>query len=134
VNEEERAVIEHRLARAHEAIEEAQGMFKEGHLNTYVSRLYYACFYAVSALLSAHGWSTSKHSQLRALLHRELVKTGILSLEMGRHFDRLFRNRQKADYGDFVEFKADEVAGWLDETRTFVSAVEEAVRRDQGAS
>jgi len=31
------------------------GTEREVHLNMYISRLYYACFCAVSALLSAHG-------------------------------------------------------------------------------
>jgi uncharacterized protein len=89
-----------------------------------VNRLYYACFYAVSALLVTRGISTSRHGHLRSLLHRDFVKTGLIPTELGRHFDRLFSNRQEGDYADFVVFQAEEVRPWLDETKTFVDHIE----------
>jgi len=74
VTGEEREVVAYRLSRAREALEEAEVLFKAAHMNAYVNRLYYACYYAVSALLLKKRMSTSKHAQVRALLHRELVK------------------------------------------------------------
>lgn len=121
---EERTLIAYRMERAYEAIDEVKILFDAGHANSYVSRLYYACFYAVSALLLTKNISTSKHGYLRSLLHREFVKTGLITSEMGKHFDLLFNNRQKGDYADLVVFKAEEVAGWLAPTRTFVSHIE----------
>ena len=90
---EERVVILYRMERAKEAIEEAKILFDSGHINSYVNRLYYACFYAVSALLLTRNISTSKHGHLRSLLHREFVKTGLIPQEMGKHFDLLFNSR-----------------------------------------
>ena len=51
MTEEERALIEYRMERAHDALVESKIMFQAGQINAYVNRLYYACFYAVSALL-----------------------------------------------------------------------------------
>ena len=121
---EERSLIAYRISRANETIEEARILFDAGHLNAYVNRLYYACFYATSAWLLTRNLSTHKHAHLRSLLHRELIKTGSLPQEMGEHFDLLFNNRQKGDYADLVVFKAHEVAGWLAQTKTFVSHIE----------
>lgn len=121
---EERAVILYRMERAKEAIEEAKILFDSGHINSYVNRLYYACFYAVSALLLTRNISTSKHGHLRSLLHKEFVKTGLIPQEMGKHFDLLFNSRQEGDYADLVVFKADEVTDWLAQTGTFVSHFE----------
>ncbi len=121
---EERSLIEYRMSRATESIEEAKLLFDSGHVNSYVNRLYYACFYAVSALLLTKNISASKHGHLRSLLHREFVKTGLIPQEMGKHFDLLFDSRQESDYADLVVFKADEVADWLAQTRTFVSHIE----------
>lgn len=112
------------MSRANESIEEAKLLFDSGHINSYVNRLYYACFYAVSALLLTKKISTSKHGHLRSLLHKEFVKTGLISQETGKHFDLLFDSRQESDYADLVEFKANEVADWLPQTRTFVSHIE----------
>jgi len=124
---EERSVIEYRMKRAHEAIDEAKILFEAGHISSYVNRLYYACFYAVSALLLTKNISTNKHGYLRSLLHREFIKTGSIPDELGKHFDLLFNNRQKGDYADFIEFKGDEVAGWLTQTQTFVCHVESLI-------
>jgi len=120
---EEKALVRYRLERASEALDEAELLFESGHLHTYVNRLYYACFYAVSALLLTKGLSTSKHAHLRALLHKELIRPGIIPLEYGQFFDLLFNNRQKGDYSDFVVFRTEQVQGWLKQAREFVDYI-----------
>jgi uncharacterized protein len=122
------------MERARETLKEAHLLLQAGHLNAYVNRLYYACFYAVSALLVTRGISTSRHGQLRSLLHRDFVKTGVIPTELGRHFDRLFSNRQEGDYADFVVFQAEEVRPWLDETKTFVDYIEGLITRLEGST
>jgi len=129
MTKEERALIEYRMERARETLEEAKVMFDAGRINAYVNRLYYACFYAVSALLLTRDFSTSKHSYLRSLMHREFVKTGLISKDMGDHFDMLFDNRLKGDYADFVRFKAEDVGGWFDKTQKFVDHIESLIQK-----
>jgi len=124
MTEEEKALINYRMERAHEAIDEAKMLFDAGHINLYVNRLYYACFYAVSALLLTKNLSTSKHGYLRSLMHREFVKTGLIPKELGGHFDLLFDSRLKGDYADFASFKADDVGDWLEGTQAFVRHIE----------
>jgi hypothetical protein len=124
MTDEEKTLIAYRMERAHEAIDEAKMLFEAEHINLYVNRLYYACFYAVSALLLTKNFSTSKHGYLRSLMHREFVKTGLITKELGGHFDILFDSRLKGDYGDFTRFEADEVVDWLEETQKFISHVE----------
>jgi uncharacterized protein (UPF0332 family) len=128
VNKEERDLIEYRIQRAYEALDEAAILYESGHLNTYVNRLYYASFYAVYALLLTQNISTSKHTHLRSLLHREYVKTGIIPPEMGRHFDLLFDSRQESDYADFVTFNCTEVEAWKKKTESFVNHVDKLIK------
>ncbi len=129
MTKEERALIEYRMERARETLGEARIMFDAGRINTYVNRLYYACFYAVSALLLTRNFSTSKHSYLRSLMHREFVKTGLIPKDLSRHFDVLFDSRLEGDYADFVRFKAEDVAGWLDKTQKFVDHIESLIQK-----
>jgi len=124
MTDEEKTLIAYRMERAHEAIDEAKMLFEAGHINSYVNRLYYACFYAVSALLLTKDISTGKHGYLRSLMHREFIKTGLIPKELGKHFDLLFNNRLKGDYADFARFKADDVSGWLEPTQKFVAHAE----------
>ncbi len=62
MKEETRALIRYRMERAGETLEEAAVMLEKGHVNTAVNRLYYACFYAVSALLLTRELASAKHS------------------------------------------------------------------------
>ena len=128
MTDEEKSLIAYRMERAHEAIDEAKTLFDAGHVNSYVNRLYYACFYAVSALLLTKNLSTSKHGYLRSLMHRELVKTGLIPTELGKHFDLLFDSRLKGDYVDFAMFKADDVGGWIEKTQKFICHVDTILR------
>jgi len=129
MTKEKRALIEYRMERARETLGEAKMMFDAGRINAYVNRLYYACFYAVSALLLTRSFSTSKHSYLRSLLHREFVKTGLIPEELGDHFDLLFDNRLKGDYADFIRFKAEQVAAWLKPAEEFIDHIDSLIQK-----
>jgi len=73
MKEETRTLILYRLERAKESLDEANILMERGHANTFVNRLYYACFYAVSALLLTKGLSSAKHSGVRALFHQNFA-------------------------------------------------------------
>jgi len=62
--------IRYRIRRAKETLVEAEAMAQIGHWNACVNRLYYACFYAVTALLLQRNLLSSKHTQVRSLLNR----------------------------------------------------------------
>jgi len=94
------------------------------------TRLYYACFYAVSALLLTKDLSSARHSGIRALFHQNFVSTGAIEIELGQLYDKLFRNRQKGDYADFVHFKVDEVRSWFEETGKFVESIETVIKKE----
>jgi uncharacterized protein (UPF0332 family) len=120
---ETRILVQYRLDRAREALTEAGLLLDSGHANTGVNRLYYACFYAVSALLLPKGLTATSHSGLRTLFHQHLIRPGLLPLGQGPLYDRLFDQRQRSDYADLVYFSVDEVRAWLVEAQAFVDAV-----------
>jgi len=128
MSSEAQEYINYRLARAKETLEEAELMLANQHLNAAVNRLYYACFYAVSALLLTEGKSSSKHSGVRALFDRGWVKTGRMSQEMGRLYRRLFAQRQRGDYDDLTVFSQADVKTWLIEAREFVAEISDFIR------
>lgn len=121
----------YRLERARETLLEAELLLREGHANTFVNRLYYACFYAVSAWLIRHNLSTSKHSGVRAWFHKYLVKPGLVNSESGILYDRLYNNRQKGDYVDLVYFDATEVGPWLAEAKDFVETMNALIAKEK---
>jgi uncharacterized protein len=128
VTPEQQDVIRYRFERAAEALDEARLLLDKGFLNTCVNRLYYACFFAVSALLLTEGYSSAKHSGLRALFDRHWVKQGRVPVEIGRIYRRFFVNRQRGDYGDFVRFTNEEVHPWIKDADRFVADIGRLVR------
>lgn len=127
---EKRALIDYRLERARQTLEEARLLLEAGHGNACVNRLYYACFYAVSALLMTRNISTSKHRHLRMLLHRDYVRPGHVPEQMGKHFDLLFDYRQEGDYEDFAVFDAKDVRLWVEPTVSFVNHIASLITRE----
>ena len=67
------------------------------------SRAYYAAFHGVTAVLAGRGASFSKHTAVRAALHRDLIQQGLLSPELGKDYDFLLDLRETADYGGVAE-------------------------------
>jgi uncharacterized protein (UPF0332 family) len=114
-------VVEFRRRRAEETLEEAQILADAGHWNACVNRLYYACFYAVSALLAGQGRSTSKHSGARALFHQHFVRTGQFPREIGSLYDQLYEMRHEGDYADFVDLPEAEVRPLFEPVRVFLA-------------
>ena len=125
MREETKTLILYRLERAYEPLEEAAILLEKGYANTFVNRLYYGCFYAISALLLTKDLSSAKHSGVRSLFHKNFVKTGVVSTDIGKIYDKLYRNRQKGDYADLVRFQVDAVRDWYDEAMKFVKDVKE---------
>ena len=125
---EARAYIEYRLERANATLRDAKTLLDSGSLHTAVNRLYYACFYTVSALLLSESKRSSKHSGVRSFFDKDFVRTGRVPVALARFYRRIHDRRQKADYGDFVVFQRDEVAKWLGEATEFVNSLSSLVQ------
>lgn len=63
------------------------------------SRAYYAAFHAVTAAFALRDQTFSKHAQVRAAVHRDLVKHGLWPVELGQDYDFLLALRETGDYG-----------------------------------
>lgn len=97
-------LVNYWLEKAEESIQSASSEIDNDRLSFAINRLYYALFYAMSAISTARGVSYSKHSGVRAALHRDFIKTGKIDKKIGRLYDELFNARHQADYTPLVEF------------------------------
>ena len=121
--------VGYRMSQAREALDVARLSFDNGHLNSTVNRLYYSCFYAVSALLLCEGHQSSKHTGIRSLFDRHWVKPGRFPVEMARFYRALFSRRQQGDCEDLVYFEHEEVQTWLAEADAFITRISEEVEK-----
>ena len=116
-------LVSYRLLRARETLEDARILANAYRWNPCVNRLYYACFYAVSALLIQEGLSSARHAGVRSLFNQHFVKTNKVAKGKARIFNDLFERRQEGDYMDFVSFEESQVLPWLSEAEAFVENV-----------
>ncbi|MDZ7331703.1 MAG: HEPN domain-containing protein [candidate division KSB1 bacterium] len=116
-------LIRYRIERAKETYAEAILLKQDNHWNACANRLYYACFYAVLALLEKHGFSSSKHSGIKSIFNQNFVKTGKISKEHGKLFNNLFDMRHEGDYIDFVYFTAEAIEPLIPAVNEFINTV-----------
>lgn len=113
----------YRMARANESMEDARILADAGRWNACVNRLYYACFYAISALLVHSGLASSKHTGVRSLFNKQYVKTGKIPKNLARIYNDLFERRQEGDYIDFVRFQESQVRPWISEAGQLIGYI-----------
>ena len=116
-------LIRYRMARAQETLEEAHILADSGRWNACVNRLYYACFYAISALLVRDGLSSSKHAGVRSLFNRQYVKSGKIPKDLASIYNDLFERRQEGDYIDYVTFQESQVLPWISKAEALVGYI-----------
>lgn len=104
----EPAVLKAMMEKAEEKLHAAQREFKEGFYGEAASRAYYAVFHAICAVLAERGLSFSSHSQAIGAFNREFIRPGVFPADTARKIQRLFEDRQTADYDWSIH--VDEVA------------------------
>ena len=116
---EEEKIVEYYIQRADSTVFEAKYLAKESLWFACVNRLYYACFYAITALLKLHGEHSSKHTGVRSLFNKLFVKTSIIKPETACIYNILFTERQNGDYEAFYDFEEQDINEWIPQTENF---------------
>ena len=117
-------LIVYRIKRARESFNSAKLLAENGYHHESISRLYYACFYMVLALLLKENITTSSHAGVRRQFGSHFIKTGKLSLENGKTFSLLFDQRHKSDYEDFIKLSNEQTSLLIGMVSEFLNHVE----------
>ncbi len=94
-------LVKYRIQRAHETLREVDYLLDGKFYNAAVSRLYYACYYIVVALLVANKMDTRTHAGVKTVFSINYVKTRIIDVELSKTFFKLFDLRHNNDYEDY---------------------------------
>jgi uncharacterized protein len=105
-DEKRKILIEMRLEKAHQASSDAQFAMSDERLHNAVNRIYYAMFYATSALALQDGFSTSKHKQLHGWFNQQYIATELLERHLYQMLINAFEQRSDGDYEDEIIFTA----------------------------
>lgn len=122
-DEERLDIVSYRMQNAEDTLAEVEVHKQNGFYNTAVNRIYYACYYAASALLVANGIEVKSHDGVRQKIGQHFVLSGILSTEQGRFYSRAFSKRSTGDYDDFINHDEATVDELLPSANDFVNTI-----------
>ena len=124
IEEERSTLVSYRIKRAKETLTEADNMIKANFYNAAVNRLYYACYYAVIAVLIKKGVNAQTHSGVRQMFSLHFISTNIIDRRYSIFYGRLFNDRMSGDYDDFVEYDAEMVDPIRIKAEEFIAVIE----------
>jgi len=120
-------LIEYRRKKAAETLEDARFMVEKKRLFSAVNRIYYSLFYEVSALLLTRNFSAHRHTGVRSMFNQHFVKTGLVDVEIGKFYSKMYDFRQEGDYDDLVYFEEEEVKSWFESAEKYIVALEKCI-------
>lgn len=120
---ERKSIVIYRLENARNTLHEIADHCEKGYYNTAVNRLYYACFYAASALLLANRIETKTHDGVRQMLGKHFVLTGLMPLNLGKFYTVMFNKRSAGDYEDFIQHTQQTVNDLYPKAKEFISTI-----------
>ena len=129
-DEERKALVEQRIKRAYDTLNETKGIVEGEYWLAAANRMYYACYYLTSALLVSHNIEANTHAGVIRMLGMCFVSKGLLSNDMGRYYGQLFEMRQSGDYDDWVMLSAGDVLPLFKQIGDYFDAVEPLIIRD----
>ncbi len=111
------------LEKAEQSLASAELELNAGDVNFAVNRLYYACFYAVTALLLRDGKQLARHSAVKSEFSRTYVKPGTVGAKWSKFYQKLFDDGQESDYIPTTTFETSDVAARLQQAREFIDLI-----------
>lgn len=117
-------LVEYRMERSHETLREVDYLIEGGFYNAAVSRLYYACYYIVVALLVANRLETQTHAGVKTVFSLNFVKTQLIDTDLSKAFFKLFDLRHNNDYEDYCFCNRETLKKIRPVAGEFINAVE----------
>jgi uncharacterized protein (UPF0332 family) len=96
------AAIQLQLRNANTALAEAKLLMQGNFYDGAVSRTYYACYHATSALLLTKDLTPKTHKGTKSELHKHFVLEGTFDRKQAQFYSTLLEERLTSDYNSFV--------------------------------
>ena len=118
-----RSLISYRSNRADETFHEAEILFNENCYNAAINRLYYACYYIISALLVKNGIQAHTHAGTKQMFGLHFIVNGILPKRINTIFTTLYEKRHSSDYDDFTYCERETVEDLMPQVQELIQSV-----------
>lgn len=119
----DKEIIQYRINRAYETLEEARIMVQHKKWNAAVNRMYYACYYIVIALLKPH----ATHSGVKAQFNKYVASTSKIDPALAKFYNHIIQDRQESDYKDLYFFEAEEVKSMIPVAQQFIDSIRKLI-------
>ncbi len=121
-NERQQAIL-YNLERANGTLNDAILLATNSSCNSCANRLYYAAFYATTALLIKNDLYSKTHSGTKNLFNQYFIKTGIIEELKGYFYNELFDNKQEGDYATFSNYQKEDIFPMIAPTKEFIETL-----------
>ena len=121
--------IDYRLAKADEVYKAAEVLYTASQWNSAVNRLYYACFYAASALLLKRSIGAKSHSGVIAKFSENVVASGEMTVADFRVYSKLLNWRSKGDYSDMFDFSKEDLDDVMQPAKLFIDKTKQLITK-----
>ena len=123
--------ITFQIAKAKKILAEVDFLIENGFYENAANRLYYACYYAVAALLLTKDIKTKTHKGVILMFGLHYINTGIIDKYSGDLFSRIFDLRQDTDYEFMFEVKKEQVIVLIEPAKRLVKQIETILLQNQ---
>ncbi len=127
-SEERRVMVDLEIERAKKTMDEMDYLAKGGLWNNMASRLYYAVFHAVSALMIHDGHTVNTHKGSHVIFSQYYIRTGKLPKEYGQLYRQLEIMRNDGDYNCYYNVSPDELLGRLEPAKEMIATIANMVK------
>ena len=125
--DDRKSLVDYRLNKAKETFAEIAILIENKLWRNAANRLYYACFYAASALLINDGHQTHSHNGVKRLLSMHYINENKIDKSLIKTFGKLFNMRQRGDYEDWVIIEDDDVTPLIEPAEKFIVKIENLI-------
>jgi uncharacterized protein (UPF0332 family) len=118
------------IKKAKRSVKAAKRLIEDEDYDFASSRLYYAVFYAMEAVLLTRNITSSKHTGVISQFNQFYIKEGIFPKNFSKIISRLFRERQEGDYGFYVDISEEEILKDVKSAELFLKKVNEYLKKE----
>jgi len=121
-------LVNYRLEKARNSFAEVPVLIENQFFSTAMNRLYYACFYAATALLISESHEAHTHSGVKTSLGLHFIKDNRLDKSFAKMYDQLFNLRQRGDYEDWIYINEEDILPYIEPVEEFIKTIENLIR------
>lgn len=120
--------ITYKLDKADESICAAKVLLNSKLYADALSKIYYAAFHAISALLIDKNLNPKTHSGVKSLFHKEFIFTGLIDKSYAELYDTLLAKRFEADYEAFAFIDEERIPLQLEQAEKLIGLIKEKLQ------